>query len=109
ICNPGPQSDSFQENPTALIEVLSRATRRTDEGEKKDAYLSISSLSVYLVVEQEFPAVIAFRRTDEGFVRAVYEGLEAVIALPELKTELPLVEIYETVEFAPESPDNEDS
>ena len=58
--------------------MLSKRTRRTDEGEKKDAYLTIPSLCVYALVEQETAAVVLFRRTDQGFVREVYEGLEAV-------------------------------
>src|SRR6266480_2228912 len=103
ICNSNPPTDSFQDNPVALIEVFSRATRRTDEGEKRDAYLTIPSLGVYLMVAQEFAAVVVLRRTDTGFVREVYEGLDAVIPLPEIKAELPLAEIYEAVEFVPEA------
>src|SRR6516162_7272681 len=49
ICRPNPQNDSFQDEPTALVEVLSRRTRRVDEGEKKDAYLTIPSLDVYVL------------------------------------------------------------
>jgi Uma2 family endonuclease len=107
ICRPNPQSDSFQDEPAALVEVLSRKTRRTDEGEKKDAYLTISSLGAYLLVEQETPAVVVFRRTDHGFVREVYQGLEAVIPLPEIGIELPLAEIYDGVEFVPEAEDDD--
>jgi Uma2 family endonuclease len=86
-----------------LFEVLSRGTRRIDEGEKKDAYLTIPSLGVYVMVEQETAAVVAFRRTDSGFVREVQEGLDAVLPLSEIGIDLPLIEIYETVEFAPEA------
>src|SRR5438270_5769414 len=64
ICRPNPQTDSFQDEPAALFEVLSRGTRRIDEGEKKDAYLTIGSLGVYVLIEQETPAAIVFRRTD---------------------------------------------
>src|ERR1700733_216240 len=67
ICCPNPQSDSFQDAPAAIIEVLSPKTRRTDEGEKKDAYLTIPSLGACLLIEQEVPAVVVFRRTDHGF------------------------------------------
>jgi Uma2 family endonuclease len=107
ICRPNPQSDSFQDEPAALVEVLSRKTRRTDEGEKKDAYLTIPSLGAYLLVEQETPAVVVFRRTDHGFVREVYQGLAAVIPLPEIGIELPLAEIYDGVEFVPEAEDDD--
>src|SRR5437868_14342836 len=37
ICHPNPRTDSFQDEPAAIVEVLSNRTRRTDEGEKKDA------------------------------------------------------------------------
>jgi Uma2 family endonuclease len=107
ICRPNPQSDSFQDDPAVLVEVLSEKTRRVDEGEKKDAYLTIPSLAVYLLVEQETPAVVAFRRTEQGFVREVYQGLDAVIQLGEIQTDLPLAEVYDTVEFHPELPENE--
>jgi Uma2 family endonuclease len=82
---------------------LSRRTRRIDEGEKKDAYLTIPSLCVYGLIEQETPAVVVYRRTEQGFVREVYEGLDAVIQMPEIEAELPLAEIYDGVEFFPES------
>jgi Uma2 family endonuclease len=107
ICRPNPQTDSFQDEPAALFEVLSRGTRRIDEGEKKDAYQTIPSLSVYVLIEQESPAVVVFRRTEQGFVREVYQGLDAVLPLREIEIDLPLAEIYEGVEFIPEREDNE--
>jgi Uma2 family endonuclease len=108
VCRPNPPSDSFQDDPAAVFEVLSRGTRRVDEGEKKEAYLTIPSLGVYALVEQEMPAVVVFRRTHQGFVREVYEGLDAVIPLPEIEIELPLSEIYDGVEFVAEPSDEED-
>ncbi|MBY0522418.1 MAG: Uma2 family endonuclease [Gemmataceae bacterium] len=99
VCRPNPQDDSFQDEPVLLVEVLTRKTRRLDEGEKKDAYLTIPSLGVYLLIEQDMPAVVAHRRTKDGFVREVYQGLDALIPLPEMGIELSLAEIYEDVEF----------
>jgi Uma2 family endonuclease len=105
-CRPNPPTDSFQDEPAAIFEVLSRSTRRIDEVEKKDAYLSIASLGVYVLVEQD-AAVVAFRRTESGFVREVHEGLDAVLPLGEFGLDLPLADIYETVEFAPEPEEDE--
>jgi Uma2 family endonuclease len=102
-CRPNSDKDSFQDDPAIVVEVLSRSTRRIDEGEKKDAYLTIPSLSVYLLVEQEFPAVTALRRTEQGFVPEVYKGLDAVIPLPEIGVDLPLAEIYQRVNLLPEA------
>ena len=101
-CHPNPRDDSFQDEPDVIFEVLSPATRRIDQGEKKDAYLTIPSLKVYALVEQDTPAVTVFRRTESGFVREVYQGLGAVIPLSEVGIELPLAEIYEDTELVPE-------
>ena len=108
ICQSNPPTDSFQEAPAVLIEVLSKKTERTDKGEKKDAYLTIPSLNAYVLVEQESPLVVVFRRTDAGFIRDVYEGLDAVVPLSEIETELPLSEIYDGVVFTPE-PDGDEA
>jgi Uma2 family endonuclease len=102
VCSPNPQSDSFQDDPAVLFEVLSPDTRRIDEGEKKDAYLTIPSLAVYVLIEQDTAAAVVFRRTEGGFVREVYEGLDAVIPLGEIGIDLPLAENYETVKLTSE-------
>jgi Uma2 family endonuclease len=107
ICRPNPQTDSFQDEPAALFEVLSRRTRRIDEGEKKEAYLAIPSLGVYALIEQDLPAAVVVRRTERGFVREVYQGLNALLPLPEIEIDLPLAEIYEGVEFIPEPEEDE--
>lgn len=103
VCQSNPNGDSFQDHAKVIVEVLSRGTRRLDMGEKREGYLSIASLAVYLMVEQDEPTVIAYRRCDQGFEREVYQGLEAVIALPEIQCELALAEIYDRVEFGTES------
>ncbi len=107
VCRPNPPHEAFQDEPAVIVEVLSRKTRRIDQVEKKDAYLTIPSLNVYMLVEQELPLVHVFRRTEAGFVREMYEGLDAVIPLEEIEIVLPLAEIYAGVEFVPE-PSNED-
>ncbi len=103
VCRPNPPNDSFQDEPVVLVEVLSRSTRRLDEGEKKEAYLALPSLSVLLLVEQEHPAVQAFRRTEQGFIREVFQGMQAVVTLPEVNAELSLADLYEGLELTPET------
>ncbi len=103
VCDPNSPDDSFQDRPVLIAEVLSRSTRRTDEGEKKDAYLTIPSLGVFLLVEQDAAAITVYRRNEQGgFVREVYVGMETIIPLPEIEIELRLAEVYEGVEFSPE-------
>ncbi len=98
-CQPNPPDDSFQDQPIVVIEVLSDSTRRTDEGEKRDGYLALPSLDVYLLVECERALVIGYRRGPSGFVREVFSGLDAVIPLGCIATELPLTELYDGVAF----------
>jgi len=100
VCRPNPPDDSFQDEPAVIVEVVSPATRRIDEGEKKDAYLTIPSLHAYVLLEQDRPAAIVFRRAEQGFVREVYAGLAASIPLREVEIELPLSDVYESVELA---------
>ncbi len=95
ICRPNPPTDSYQDEPVVTCEVLSRRTRRVDEVEKKDAYLTIPSLKVYVLIEQDTAAVMAFRRNEKGFEREVYLGMDAVLPLAEIGIDLPLAEIYE--------------
>jgi Uma2 family endonuclease len=108
ICRPNPAHESYQDEPAALFEVLSKKTRRIDEGEKKDAYFTIASLCVYALIEQDTATIVVYRRTDHGFVREVYEGRDAVLPLPEMEIELPLAEVYDSVQFVPE-PDESDA
>ncbi len=105
ICESNPPTDTFQDKPAVLVEVLSKKTERLDKGEKKDAYLAIPSLHAFLLVEQEMPVVIVHRRASAGFDREVYQGMDAVIPLPEIGIELPMAEIYDGVAFQPEPDD----
>jgi Uma2 family endonuclease len=100
VCQSNPETDHYQSQPVVVIEVLSESTRRADLGEKRDAYLAIPSLKALLLVETDVPKVIVYRRKPEGgFSGELYEGLEAVVSLPEIEVELGLGEIYERVGF----------
>lgn len=99
VCQPNPVDESFQDQPNVIVEVLSESTRRTDEGEKLDAYLTIPSLETYLLVNSTNKEVVVQQRDNTGFKRAVFVGDEGVIPLACLGFDLPLVEIYEGVQL----------
>ncbi|NOZ40530.1 MAG: Uma2 family endonuclease [Planctomycetes bacterium] len=105
VCSPNGPDDPFQDQPVVIAEVISESTRRTDEGEKREAYLSIASLQVYLLIETGQPRVVAYRRDAEatssadGFRSEVYSGLEEVVPLGEISAELALSDLYERVKF----------
>lgn len=108
-CRLNPQSDTFQDAPVVILEVISESTRRTDEYEKREAYLSIDSLCVYILAEQVTAAAVVYRRTDSGFARETYVGHEAAIPLPEIECDLRLADLYENVEFPPPAADDDES
>lgn len=99
-CERNDANDSFQDKPVVIFEVLSQSTIRRDTSEKMFAYLSIASLKVYLIVEQDRPAVMVHRRQSDGeFDAEYYQGTDAVITLPEIEASLALSDLYEGIDF----------
>jgi Uma2 family endonuclease len=109
VCAPNPTSDTFQDRPVILAEVISSATRRIDEGEKRDAYLTIPDLSAYLLIESSSPRIVVYHRSDSGFVPRQFEGMESILPLDAIKAQLSLAELYERVDFSAPSEDDEES
>jgi Uma2 family endonuclease len=101
VCQSNPDTDHFQNHPVVIVEVLSESTRRQDLGEKRDAYLTIPSLKVLLLIDPDSPTVTLYRRVAEGgFTIERHAGPDQTIPLPEIDTTLPLAELYERVEFS---------
>jgi Uma2 family endonuclease len=109
VCHPNPPDDSYQDNPVVIAEVISEATRRIDEGEKKDAYLMIPSLAAYLLIETDRPRVVVYRRTETLFAGEAYQGMDVTIALEDIDCSISLSELYDGVDFAAASAQAEPS
>jgi Uma2 family endonuclease len=100
VCDSRSGDDHFQDRPVVIVEVLSDSTRRADLGEKRGAYLTISSLKVLLFVEPDSASVTLHRRKPEGgFTIERHSGLNSTIPLAEIEVSLPLAELYERVEL----------
>ena len=99
ICHPNPQSDVFQDQPSVIIEVLSDSTRRVDEGEKRDAYLTIPTLTHYILLEQSALGAIIYERGESGFSRSVLSSISDRIEIPDINLTLELAAVYDGVEF----------
>lgn len=100
VCESTDAALTYQARPVLLAEVLSDSTRRIDQIEKRDAYLTIPTLALYLLIEPDRPSVTVHRRAADvvgpgAFTAELHEGLDAVIGLPEIDAELPLPELYE--------------
>jgi len=103
ICHPNAQSDVFQDQPSVIVEVLSESTRRIDDGEKRDAYLTIPTLTHYILLEQSSPAAIVYERGEPGFKRRVHSDISDRIVMPDINVTLELATVYNGVEFSEES------
>ncbi len=101
VCESNGPTESFQDRPVLLVEVLSKSTRAIDLDEKLEAYLTIESLHAYILFEQHKPMAIVLRRSENGFLRETVESLDAVIELPTLGLRLPLSEVYAGVDTTP--------
>jgi len=92
-------------NPSVVFEIISPSTERYDRTEKRDHYLLIPSLQVHVLVEQDRPRVEVITRLPDGRLELSFAvGLEGVLKLNTLGIEIPLVEIYDRVEFPPAEP-----
>jgi Uma2 family endonuclease len=84
-------------NPRVIFEVLSPGTETKDRNRKRQAYLAIESLQYYVLINQYAPVVTVYTRQTDEWRRADTLGMEAVIEIAGIQ--LPLSEIYESVEF----------
>ena len=88
-------------NPTVLVEVASRGSRRRDRLDKFMLYVDIPTLRHYLLIESTQPLVqLATWREPKVWAFDTLEGLAAVVPLPAIGAELALADIYRKVPLA---------
>jgi Uma2 family endonuclease len=97
VCQTAADAARFQESPTVVFEVLSPSTRRTDQTEKWDAYLSLPSLQAYVLIDSEQQAVTVWRRLAAQWNSVYLTNNEAVIELEFAGCLLKVGELYERV------------
>lgn len=91
-------------NPNVIVEVLSASTEGIDKGRKIDEYLRCSSVTDYLLVEQERVSVIHMRRQDaDEWLRKEYTDLADTLTLASLGVSILLREVYRKIKFDTES------
>lgn len=89
-------------NPRVIVEVLSPRTEAMDLNDKRDAYQAIASLREYVVVAQDAPKVMIWRRVSEDrWELETLEGLDQTLRMPSIDFELPLTDLFRSVRFPP--------
>ncbi|MDJ0729945.1 MAG: Uma2 family endonuclease [Crocosphaera sp.] len=87
-------------NPLLIAEVLSQSTEAYDRGDKFTAYRTLPSLQEYILIEQYRPHIEQFSKTESGqWLLSDYDGQEATLTLKSVSLEIPLLDIYDKVNF----------
>ena len=87
--------------PKLVVEVASPSTTTIDQTRKVEEYKRHPTLAYILLVETLKPQALLDRRLGDGWDIETFEGLDAVIALPEIGATLSLAEIYDGLSFPP--------
>ncbi len=99
-CGKFDDSITWADAPFLVIEVLSESTRAFDLSLKLEEYKTVAVLAHIVFVDLDAPEVIHWQRNPErGWGFGVLEGIEALIALPDLGMNLPLATLYAGLEF----------
>lgn len=115
FCGPPQMEDSVHHtltNPVLVAEVLSDSTEKYDRGIKFGHYRRLETLQEYLLIAQDRFSVEVFARQGNGsdaagsdsWLLSAASEREAEVRLASLGIAVPLVEIYEGVEFPPVAP-----
>ncbi len=105
VCDQSDDDPMVKSAPCLLIEVLSESTARTDRTEKLMAYQSILTLRNYLLVEQNTRRIQLYRRNGLTWRHEIYSG-DADIKLDCPNGVIALAQIYDGLEFSPQSDDD---
>lgn len=88
-------------NPKVIVEVLSKSTKLRDRNEKLDSYMSLESLTDYVLVEQDTMRIEHFIKISEK-ERKVHLLTEKTdkLRLESINCEVSLDKIYREVNFS---------
>ena len=98
-CSPVPSSATVVTDPVVVFEVLSDSTARTDHFVKNQEYRDTRSIQRYVMLEQDSMGATVFARVGDDWVGHVL-GADAVLDMPEIGISVPLVELYDGVDFS---------
>ncbi len=102
-CGPPVQGRLLAQEPVAVFGVLSRSTAWIDQTIKLRDYDSVASIRFYVLISQDEPRVLVYRRDESGRLAAhaaqLLEGLSAFLVLTDPDVTIPLQNLFDGVEF----------
>lgn len=97
-CSKMSGDDYFSTSPMIIVEVLSRATRKTDTTKKFIRYINLPSLQEYVLIEQDYVSVQVLRKSKHWQPEYFYLGDQ--VAFESIGLTLTVAEIYDRVDNA---------
>ena len=94
------EDDETLLNPRVIIEILSKSTKLTDRNLKFDSYLSIESVTDYILVEQNSMRVEHYQRNGAVWSVLVFTNSDDKVLLNSINCEITLTEIYNEVKLS---------
>lgn len=100
-----PDRDDTITNPTVVIEVLSDSTKNYDRTEKFEFYRTLPAFQEYILVDQYRVHVEHFYLEGKGkWIFTDYSDINDVVKFNKIKFEIAMQDIYSSVEFKQEEP-----
>lgn len=94
------ENETRLENPSVIVEVLSKSTEVRDRGEKFHNYWQLPSLIEYILIDSRSMRVDIFSRTeDHAWLMRSYTQFGDIASFDTLGVEVPLSIIYKRVKF----------
>jgi len=91
-------------NAGAIAEVLSESTAQYDQIGKFELYRAIPTLTEYLLISQTRIYVEQYSKTEENkWLLSDYNSENAMLKLTSVPFEIPLIELYDKVDFESEA------
>jgi Uma2 family endonuclease len=97
VCQPVPSTATVADNPVVVFEVVSEGTNSTDLIDKNREYRATPSIQRFVILQQTRVAAIVFARRRQDWLSEIVASPDAVLQLPEIDIELPLVAVYANV------------
>ena len=97
-CEPGDDDSHVVRNPKLIIEVLSESTSRIDRTDKLTNYKRIPTVEEIVLIEQEWPEIVVFRRSGR-WKPNLYTQFDTIVRLDSIDYAAPLATFYQSHPF----------
>lgn len=95
-------------NPQVIVEVLSKSTKGYDLGDKFSYYRTIPTFQEYILIDQTKIAIEQYsKQSNKRWSYCEYDEEDAGLLFNCFQVEVPLVDIYEKVDFEAEEVEEE--